>query len=94
MHVLFDIMAQVMMLMMDICLRRTSHWMTAVRQREATPTSIQLSHLSIKFENKNRKGMDSDGDKMLLLFNKFCWIITIGLLLFSSLIAQIKYFIQ
>ena len=93
MHVLFYIMAQDMMLMMDICLH-TSHWMTAVRQREATPTSIQLSHLSIKFENKNRKGMDSDGDKMLLLLKYFCWIITIGLLLVSSLIAQIKYFIQ
>ena len=94
MHVLFDIMAQSMMLMMDICLH-TPHWMTAVRQREATPTSIQLSHLSNEFVNKNRKGMDSDGDKMLLLlFNSFCWIITIGLFLFSSLIAQIKYFIQ
>ena len=53
MHVLFDTMAQVMMLMIDICLRRTSHWMTAVRQREATPTSIQLSHLLIKFVNNN-----------------------------------------
>ena len=53
MHVLFYTMAQDMMLMMDICLRRTSHWMTAVRQRETTPTSIQLSHLLIKFVNNN-----------------------------------------